>query len=116
MAVGTSASMAMGSLNFGLFINPMGEELGIGRSTFGLGIISTPAIQRTNQPHNRTSNRQGRRPYVAPHSCADSRRSNGRNIVHRFRMATGRLIRHHGLGRNGWHWQDSVSAQSFQWL
>ncbi len=35
MAVGTSASMAMGSLNFGLFINPMGEELGIGRSTFG---------------------------------------------------------------------------------
>ena len=35
MAVGTSASMAMGSLNFGLFIVPMGEELNIGRSTFG---------------------------------------------------------------------------------
>jgi MFS family permease len=35
MAVGTSASMAMGSLNFGLFIVPMGDELKIGRSTFG---------------------------------------------------------------------------------
>lgn len=35
MAVGTSASMAMGSLNFGLFISPMGDELKIGRSTFG---------------------------------------------------------------------------------
>jgi len=35
MAVGTSASMAMGSLNFGLFIVPMGKELNIGRSTFG---------------------------------------------------------------------------------
>lgn len=28
--------MAMGSLNYGLFIKPMGDELGIGRSTFGL--------------------------------------------------------------------------------
>lgn len=35
MAVGTSASMAMGSLNFGLFIVPMGDELKIGRATFG---------------------------------------------------------------------------------
>jgi MFS family permease len=30
-----AVSMAMGTLNFGLFIKPMGDELGIGRSTFG---------------------------------------------------------------------------------
>lgn len=35
MGMSTAASMAMGSLNSGLFINPMGDELGIGRSTFG---------------------------------------------------------------------------------
>ena len=36
MAISTAATMGMGSLNFGLFINPMGTELNIGRSTFGL--------------------------------------------------------------------------------
>ena len=34
-AVG-SLSMALGTLNFGLFIRPMGDELGIGRGVFGL--------------------------------------------------------------------------------
>ncbi len=33
-AVG-ALSMALGSLNFGLFIKPMGDELGVGRATFG---------------------------------------------------------------------------------
>ena len=35
MAASGAVSMAMGSLNFGLFIKPMGDELGIGRSWFG---------------------------------------------------------------------------------
>jgi MFS family permease len=35
MAAAGAVSMAMGSLNFGLFIKPMGDELGIGRSMFG---------------------------------------------------------------------------------
>lgn len=35
MASSGAVSMAMGSLNFGLFIKPMGDELGIGRSSFG---------------------------------------------------------------------------------
>ena len=35
MAVTGAVSMAMGSLNFGLFIKPMGDELGIGRAMFG---------------------------------------------------------------------------------
>ena len=35
MAVSGAMSMAMGSLNFGLFIKPMGDELGIGRAAFG---------------------------------------------------------------------------------
>ncbi len=35
MASAAAVNMAMGTLNFGLFIKPMGDELGIGRSTFG---------------------------------------------------------------------------------
>ncbi len=35
MASAAAVSMGMGSLNFGLFIKPMGDELGIGRATFG---------------------------------------------------------------------------------
>ena len=35
MASAAAVNMAMGTLNFGLFIRPMGDELGIGRSTFG---------------------------------------------------------------------------------
>ncbi|MYE53893.1 MAG: MFS transporter, partial [Chloroflexi bacterium] len=35
MATAGAVSMAMGSLNFGLFIKPMGDTLGIGRSWFG---------------------------------------------------------------------------------
>ena len=35
MAASGAVSMAMGSLNFGLFIKPMGDDLGIGRAAFG---------------------------------------------------------------------------------
>ena len=35
MAATGAVSMAMGSLNFGLFIKPMGDDLGIGRAAFG---------------------------------------------------------------------------------
>lgn len=35
MASASAVSMGMGSLNFGLFIRPMGDELGIGRAMFG---------------------------------------------------------------------------------
>jgi MFS family permease len=35
MAVASGVTMALGLLNFGLFIKPMGEELGIGRAAFG---------------------------------------------------------------------------------
>ena len=35
MASAAAVSMGMGSLNFGLFIRPMGDELGISRATFG---------------------------------------------------------------------------------
>ncbi|NQW18691.1 MAG: MFS transporter [Chloroflexi bacterium] len=35
MGTAAAVSMGMGTLNFGLFIKPMGDELGIGRSTFG---------------------------------------------------------------------------------
>lgn len=35
MAAASAANMAMVTLNFGLFIKPMGDELGIGRAMFG---------------------------------------------------------------------------------
>jgi MFS transporter, OFA family, oxalate/formate antiporter len=35
MAVTGALTMAMGALNFGLFIKPMGDELGVGRAVFG---------------------------------------------------------------------------------
>ena len=35
MATVGALSMALGSLNFGLFVKPMGDELGIGRAIFG---------------------------------------------------------------------------------
>ena len=35
MAVTGAATMALGTLNFGLFIKPMGDNLGIGRAMFG---------------------------------------------------------------------------------
>ncbi len=52
MAASGAVSMAMGSLNFGLFIKPMGDDLMIGRSTFGwsqtarqsAGALSSPVI------------------------------------------------------------------------
>ena len=52
MAVSGAVSMAMGSLNFGLFIKPMGDQLGIGRTAFGFaqtarqgaGALSSPII------------------------------------------------------------------------
>lgn len=35
MAASSAGSMAMATLNFGLFIKPMGDDLGIGRAAFG---------------------------------------------------------------------------------
>lgn len=52
MAASGAVSMAMGSLNFGLFIKPMGDDLGIGRAYFGwaqtarqaAGAVASPPI------------------------------------------------------------------------
>ena len=35
MVVSSAVSMAKGTLNFGLFVKPMGDDLGIGRASFG---------------------------------------------------------------------------------
>ena len=52
MAVASAVSMGMGSLNFGLFIKPMGEQLDIGRASFGWAStfrsISSAATAITN--------------------------------------------------------------------
>lgn len=54
MATASAISMAMGTLNFGLFVRPMGDELGISRATFGwaqsvrsfAGALTSPWIGR----------------------------------------------------------------------
>ena len=43
MAVASAVSMGMGSLNFGLYIKPMGDELGIGRASFGWAMSARSA-------------------------------------------------------------------------
>ena len=42
--------MAMGSLNFGLFIKPMGDELGIGRASFGWAQTARQAAGSVTSP------------------------------------------------------------------
>ena len=59
MAASGAVSMAMGSLNFGLFIKPMGDDLAIGRAYFGwaqtarqaAGALTSPPIGRLLDRH-----------------------------------------------------------------
>ena len=50
MAATGAVSMAMGALNFGLFIKPMGDELGIGRSTFGWALTARQVSSAVTSP------------------------------------------------------------------
>ena len=62
MAAANAVTMALGSLNFGLFINPMGDELGIGRSWFGwAGTAQQVATSATSPLIGRLVDRFGAR-------------------------------------------------------
>ena len=50
MAIARSLGLAMGTLNFGLFIVPMGNELGIGRSAFGLASSARTLTSAVTSP------------------------------------------------------------------
>ena len=50
MAIARSLGLAMGTLNFGLFIVPMGNELGIGRSAFGLASSARTVTSAVTSP------------------------------------------------------------------
>ena len=50
MAASGAVSMAMGSLNFGLFIKPMGDDLGIGRAYFGWAQTARQAAGAATSP------------------------------------------------------------------
>ena len=50
MAVSGAVSMGMGSLNFGLFIKPMGDQLGIGRAAFGWAQTARQAAGAASSP------------------------------------------------------------------
>jgi sugar phosphate permease len=50
MAATGALSMALGSLNFGLFIRPMGDDLGIGRSAFGWAQTSRQLASAATSP------------------------------------------------------------------
>ena len=53
MAATGAVSMAMGSLNFGLFIKPMGDDLGIGRAAFGWAHTARQGRELRDQPCRR---------------------------------------------------------------
>ena len=50
MAASGAVSMAMGSLNFGLFIKPMGDDLGIGRASFGWAQTARQSASSVTSP------------------------------------------------------------------
>ena len=50
MAIARALGLAMGTLNFGLFIVPMGKELGIGRSVFGLASSARTVTSAVTSP------------------------------------------------------------------
>ena len=50
MAVSRAVTMGMGSLNFGLFIKPMGDQLGIGRADFGWAQTARQASSSVTSP------------------------------------------------------------------
>jgi predicted MFS family arabinose efflux permease len=50
MAAAGALSMGMGTLNFGLFIKPMGAELGIGRAAFGWSQTARQAASAVTSP------------------------------------------------------------------
>src|SRR6476619_6616728 len=43
-------TMALGGLNFGLFIKPMGDDLGIGRATFGWAQSARQVASAATEP------------------------------------------------------------------
>ncbi len=50
MAVSRAVTMGMGSLNFGLFIKPMGDQIGIGRADFGWAQTARQASTSVTSP------------------------------------------------------------------
>ena len=50
MAISRAVTMGMGSLNFGLFIKPMGDQLGIGRADFGWAQTARQASSSVTSP------------------------------------------------------------------
>ena len=100
MASAGAVSMAMGSLNFGLFIKPMGDELGIGRAYFGWGPDSSPGVELRDQPDRRMAAGQVRLADFA----ACRRRSHGwrhdHARLHQQQLAPCRAVRRDGPGRN----------------
>ena len=50
MATSRAVTMGMGSLNFGLFIKPMGDQLGIGRADFGWAQTARQASSSVTSP------------------------------------------------------------------
>ena len=66
MSFTMALSMALGTLNFGLFIRPMGDQLGIGRASFGWAQTARAAAAAlTSQILGRLIDRYGSRVLMA---------------------------------------------------
>ncbi|HEY2977307.1 MAG TPA: MFS transporter, partial [Burkholderiaceae bacterium] len=51
LSLASMVAMAMGGLSFGLFIKPMGDDLGIGRAVFGWAQTARQVTSALSSPH-----------------------------------------------------------------
>jgi sugar phosphate permease len=51
LSLASMVAMAMGGLSFGLFIKPMGDDLGIGRAVFGWAQTARQVTSAVSSPH-----------------------------------------------------------------
>ena len=95
MAVASAVGMGMGSLNFGLYIKPMGDELGIGRASFGWAStfrsISSAATSPWSPLASCWFNNHNWSKYDSSFICHSSMASDG-------------SLRCYGIGRDEWAW------------
>ena len=97
MAVVGAVTMGMGSLNFGLYIKPMGDELSIGRASFGWASSARSATGAITGPFiGRLLDRYGPKWILVSAAVHDWPK------VHLVIMATHNHIRCNGAGWDEW--------------
>ena len=102
MAATGAVSMGMGSLNFGLFIKPMGDELGIGRAAFGWAQTARQGASSATSPLiGWLLDRYGSRVMLPVAALATGGALIGSGVCD-FGLASGGFVRGDGARWNEW--------------